>query len=117
MTLKNLSDKEEKALRGYVSTLEGRFGSQLAEILLFGSKARSEGRPGSDLDVAVILRQPSAQDLSEARGLAFDIWLAYGILLAIRAMSQQGWEDLARLRSLLYRNVKRDGISVFSKAA
>ena len=115
--LTNLSDREERALRGYVKTLEGRFGPRLVEVLLFGSKARDEARTESDLDVAVILKQPNAQDLSEARGLAFDIWLAYGVLLSIRAMSQQGWEELHSLGSLFYRNVKRDGISLLSQAA
>jgi predicted nucleotidyltransferase len=117
MTLTNLSDSEEKALRAYTDMLEGRFGARLLEVLLFGSKARNEARTDSDLDVAVILQQPTAQDLSEVRGLAFDIWLAYGILLSVRAMSQQGWEKLGSLRSMFYRNVRRDGITLLSKAA
>jgi predicted nucleotidyltransferase len=117
MTLANLSDEEEKALRAYTDALEDRFGPRLFEVLLFGSKARNEARMDSDVDVAVILQQPSAQDLSEARGFAFDIWLAYGVLLSVRAMSQQGWERLGSLRSLFYRNVKRDGVSLLSKAA
>jgi predicted nucleotidyltransferase len=117
VTLTNLSDNEEGALQAYTRVLESRFGSQLVEILLFGSKARNEARTDSDLDVAVILRQPSSEDLSEARGLAFDIWLRYGVLLSVRAMSQQGWDKLGSLQSLFYRNVKRDGISLLSRAA
>jgi predicted nucleotidyltransferase len=115
--LTNLSDKEEGALRAYARTLESRFGSRLVEVSLFGSKARNEARADSDLDVAVILQQPSSEDLSEARGLAFDIWLNYGVLLSVRAMSQRGWEKLGSLQSLFYRNVKRDGISLLSRAA
>jgi predicted nucleotidyltransferase len=99
------------------SAAEEQFGSQLVEVLLFGSKARNEAHTDSDVDVAVILREPSAQDLSEVRGLAFDIWLTCGILLSVRAMSQQGWEALGSLQSLFYRNVKRDGVSLLPKAA
>jgi predicted nucleotidyltransferase len=117
MMLTNLSDNEEGALHAYARTLEGRFGSRLVDVLLFGSKARNEARANSDLDVAVILRQASSEDLSEARGLAFDIWLSYGVLLSVRAMSQQGWDKLRSLQSLFYRNVRRDGISLLSKAA
>ena len=115
--LTNLAEKEERALQAYVDLLESRFGSRVVEVLLFGSKARSEARADSDLDVAVILQQASAQDLSEARGLAFDILLTYGVLLSVRAMSRQGWEKLGSVRSLFYRNVERDGISLLAKTA
>jgi uncharacterized protein len=117
MTSINLSHKEERALQAYVRALDERFGPQLLEVLLFGSKARNEARPDSDIDVAVILDRPSAQDLSEARGLTFDIWLAHGVLISVRAMSRQGWEKLGRLRSLFYRNLNRDGVSLLSRAA
>jgi predicted nucleotidyltransferase len=115
--LSSLSDSKEQALRGYVNTLEGWFGSGLVEVLLFGSKARNEARTDSDLDVAVIVHEPSAQDLSEVRGLAFDILLTHGVLLSVRAMSQRGWEALGNMQSLFYRNVKRDSISLLSKVA
>jgi hypothetical protein len=94
MTLANLSDTEQKALRAYVNTLGGRFGPRLVEVLLFGSKARSE-----------------------VRGLAFDIWLAYGVFLSVRAMSQQGWEALGDVQSLFYRSLKRDGVSLLPQPA
>ncbi|MBN1661348.1 MAG: nucleotidyltransferase domain-containing protein [Anaerolineae bacterium] len=117
MTPTTISHKEETALQAYADVLEDRFGPQLLDVLLFGSKARNEASTGSDVDVAVILLQPTPQDLSAARGLAFDIWLSYGVYLSIRAMSQQGWQRLGSLRSLFYRNVERDGISLLSRAA
>jgi len=117
MTSINLSHDEQKALQAYVGALAERFGPRLLEVLLFGSKARNEARPDSDIDVAVILDRPSSEDLSEARGLTFDIWLAYEVLISVRAMSQQGWEELGRLQSLFYRNLKRDGVSLLSGAA
>jgi uncharacterized protein len=117
MTSINLSDKEERALQAYVRTLDERFGERLLEVLLFGSKARNEARSDSDIDVAVILDRPTAQDLSEARGLTFDIWLAHGVLISVRAMSQQGWDELGRLRSMFYRNLNRDGVSLLFRAA
>jgi predicted nucleotidyltransferase len=115
MTSTNLSAGEGAALQAYVNMLQERFGPRPVEVLLFGSKARNDARADSDVDVAVILHQPSAEDLSEARGLAFDIWLAYGVFLSVRAMSQQGWEALAGLQSLFYRHLKREGISLLSR--
>jgi len=46
---------------------------RLVDVLLFGSQARGDAGDGSDIDVMVILDHPTDHDLSEARGLAFDI--------------------------------------------
>ncbi|PWH16805.1 MAG: hypothetical protein DDG58_09125 [Ardenticatenia bacterium] len=112
MTRAELSPAEAAALQAYVHALHARYGARLHDVVLFGSRARGEVHPNSDVDVLVILERPSAQELSEVRGLAFDIWLAYGVLLSIRAMSLAGWQALAAQQSLFYRHVLRDGISL-----
>jgi predicted nucleotidyltransferase len=117
MRLSSLSGQETAALQAYIRILEERFGHRLVEVLLFGSKARGEAHPGSDVDVAVILDRPEAQDLSDARGLAFDIWLTYQVLISIRAMSRESWQALAAMQSLFYRNLLRDGISLLPMLA
>jgi predicted nucleotidyltransferase len=117
MSVSDLSGQELAALRSYVAALQTRFGSRLVDVLIFGSKARGEALPGSDVDVAVILSQPSPDDLGDARGLAFDIWLEHKVFLSIRAMSQQGWQALAARESLFYRNVLRDGVSLLPEPA
>jgi predicted nucleotidyltransferase len=92
MPLGNLSEQEADAVRAYVGVLQRRFGDRLVDTFVFGSRARGESHPDSDVDVMVVLEHPSGKDLSEARGLAFDIWLTYQVLLSIRAMSQQHWQ-------------------------
>ena len=112
MECNSLSEQEAAALHAYVHALQERWGPQLLDVVLFGSKARGDAHPGSDIDVVVILDHPDAQALSDARALGFDIWLAYQELVSIRAMSRQSWQALAARQSLFYRNVVRDGISL-----
>lgn len=66
------------------------------------------------MDIAVILRGANAEGLSEVRGLTFDIWLAHGVFLSVRAMSEQGWQELGQLQSLFYRHLRRDGVSLLA---
>jgi len=114
MQLNSLSTQEMAALQAYTTLLQNRFKGQLVELLLFGSKARGDAQPGSDIDVLVVLANSDAQALSDARAIGFDILLAHGVFLSIRAMSQQQWQDLADIDSLFYRNLKKDGLSLLS---
>jgi len=114
MPQNSLSKRESDALQTYLSAAQERFGPQLVEVLLFGSKARGEASPGSDVDVVVILERPTAQDLGDARGLGFDVLLSHGVFLSVRARSTDAWHTLATMQSMFYRNVLRDGISLVS---
>lgn len=112
MPLVSFSEQEALALQAYVRALQERFGHQLLDVLVFGSRARGEAHSGSDIDVAVVLDCTDARDLSLARELAFDIWLNYQVVLSVRAMSRDRWQALADMQSLFYRNLQRDAISL-----
>jgi predicted nucleotidyltransferase len=113
----SLSKQEIDAVQSYIKALQQCAGGKLVDAFVFGSKARGEAQPDSDVDVMVILDHPTTQDLSEARGLAFDIWLTYQVFLSIRAMSYQQWQTLAALQSLFYRNALKDAIPLLPLVA
>ncbi len=116
MPQNSLSERESGGLQAYLSAAQERFGPQLVEVLLFGSKARGKASPGSDVDIVVILDRPTAQDLSDARGLGFDVLLSHDVFLSVRAMSRDAWQTLATMQSMFYRNVVRDGIPLVPAA-
>jgi len=115
--MNNLTSQEAAALQAYATMLRTRFKDQLVEVLLFGSKARGDIHPGSDIDVLVLLAKPDAQALSDARAFGFDVLLTHDIFLSIRVMSQQQWQELAAMDSLFYRNVTKDGLSLLPALA
>jgi predicted nucleotidyltransferase len=43
-------------LRRYIALLQRRWGPDLVSVVLFGSRARGEAKPGSDIDLLVIVR-------------------------------------------------------------
>jgi predicted nucleotidyltransferase len=117
MQLASLSEQEAAALDTYAASLQARFGAQLVGLWLFGSRARGDAHPGSDIDVLVVLDNPDGQALSDVRGFGFDILLTHRVFLSIRAMSRQQLQELAELGSLFYRNLMRDSVSLLAKSA
>jgi predicted nucleotidyltransferase len=43
-------------LRRYVAALDRRYGPDLVSVILFGSRARGEARPESDIDMLIVVR-------------------------------------------------------------
>jgi uncharacterized protein len=50
-----MTPSERKALDDYVGAVRAHYGARLVDILVFGSRARGDARPDSDVDLVVIL--------------------------------------------------------------
>ncbi len=81
-------------------------------VIVFGSAARGETEPGSDLDLLVVLDLPEGiTALAMARKLhaLFDGWL---LPLDIVVLPRQEWERGLRLPGHLARTAQREGVRV-----
>ena len=53
--LKGLTKKEIKAIEEFENLLINNFPNRLKKLILFGSKARGEDKPASDIDLLVVV--------------------------------------------------------------
>jgi predicted nucleotidyltransferase len=111
------SENEWQTLNDFVQGLRGLFDGQVQSVILFGSRARGEPEPDSDMDVVVVLSTASAQTVRQVRHLAVEVWLRHGIYLSTRVWSQAHWRRLGELQTLLYQNIRRDGIDLLELAS
>lgn len=94
--------------------LEGIFGDQLENVLLYGSYARGDNTSESDIDVMALVNMPKEMMYTYRREISdfsSDIDLKYGVLLSIKL---QDTETFNRYSSVLpfYKNVIKEGISI-----
>jgi predicted nucleotidyltransferase len=108
--LDTLTSQERQAATEFVSQVYQQFGDNVQTILLFGSRARGEAAPDSDMDLLVVVSDASPDIVRAIRYLAVDVWLKYDIYLSTRVWSQKHWQQLGNLQTLLYRNILRDGV-------
>jgi predicted nucleotidyltransferase len=107
-----LTEKERLVASRFVEKVSERFASQLISVVLFGSRARGQAAPDSDMDVLVVLSGADLKIRQEIRYLAVEVWLEHGIYLSTRVWSESHWHKVAESRTLLYQNVCRDGIDL-----
>jgi predicted nucleotidyltransferase len=92
--------------------LEARYGARLKDLVLFGSMARGDATPDSDIDLLVVLEGPV--DLGrDTRGVidaVYPLLQAMGIFRPLHAIAADE-ADWAAGRIALYRTAREQGIA------
>jgi predicted nucleotidyltransferase len=108
----------------YREALLNHFPDQLQQLILFGSQARDEATPESDIDILVVVNWDE-QPLSDGRyvvpfnnplwrqivELAYDLSLEYGIILSPVVMSDKRFQQWSPLNN----HIKQDGIELWTR--
>ncbi len=110
--LAHLTERERQIVTEFVRRLHQQFEEQLLSAVLFGSRARGDAEPDSDMDLLVVLRQLNHETRKAVRYLAADLWLTHDVYLSTRVYSAAEWARLQDMNTLLYRNIRRDGIEL-----
>jgi len=100
------------ALDGYAARLRARFGERLRDVRLFGSFARGEAGPRSDVDVLVVVDGLTDAEIGDAAGEAAPVIVETGVPLAPVAMSTSRLERLREEERSFARALDTEGISV-----
>ena len=109
--IKSLDPDTESAARDFLARLPPDL--RLEYAILYGSRARGEGRPDSDADLALIIAEGAVdwQLVGSLAELAYDVFLDGGILIQPVPISLRHWVNPERYpRPGFLRNVAREGI-------
>jgi predicted nucleotidyltransferase len=108
----SLNVDEKSALKSFKTHLEDVLGNGLVDLKLFGSKARGDDTPFSDLDVLAVVADEDWQISDTVYGVATEVLLQTGICISPKVISQKRLEKLSREDSSFVRNVQRDAVTV-----
>jgi len=98
-------------LKEFRQGLERIYGSRLVNVILFGSQARNDGQPDSDIDVMVVLRgavDPN-EEIRRVSPLSSGLSLQHNVVISCVYISENDFHGEA---SPLLLNVRREGIAV-----
>lgn len=91
--------------------LDEHYGDRLVDVVLFGSQARGDAVPGSDIDVMVVLKGEvrTGEEIEQTGGIIAELSLKYDVLVSTIFESE---EDFLFRGSPLLINVRREGVRV-----
>ncbi len=90
---------------------EALYGDRLAQMILYGSQARGDARPDSDIDVLVVLRGEVnySDEIRYTSAVVSELCLKYEVYVACLFMSQPRFQHS---QIALLHNIRREGMII-----
>jgi predicted nucleotidyltransferase len=107
-----LSAQEKAILKQFKTSLKRTLGGRLVELKLFGSKARGDDQPDSDIDVLVIVATDDWRVCDTVYNVATDLSLETDLYISAKVISKNRFDQLRKDGTPFLRNVSKDAISV-----
>jgi predicted nucleotidyltransferase len=98
-------------LRQFKAGATTLYGERLKNIILFGSWARGEAGPESDIDLLVVLQGNiiPGREIDRMLDLITDLNLEHTVLLAVVPMSES---EYIKVNSPLLLNIRQEGVAI-----
>lgn len=106
-----MNDKLRIILAELRQELELLYGTRLVKVVLFGSQARGDAEPGSDIDVLIVLKGPvrPGEEISKTSQMLSDLSLKFDEVVSCIYMDA---DRFTRRNGPLLRNVRKEGIAL-----
>jgi uncharacterized protein len=94
--------------------LEALYGPRLVKMILYGSQARGDEEPGSDIDVLLVLhgRVAPGREIARTSDIRLELSLAYNTVVSCAYVSSHRYVSE---QSPFLLNVRREGVAVLNR--
>ncbi len=110
-----MSKKLAKILTGLRRQLKTLYGDRLTQVILYGSQARGDAQPGSDIDVLIVLKGPvdPGDGITRVGGFTARMSLRHNVVISCAFVSDERFRSE---QSPFLLNVRREGVAIVSTA-
>ena len=112
MSMLQLTSDEHDWLEAYRRTLQERYPGVVLRLVIYGSKARGEAHPDSDVDVLLIVTNRADHLKRPLRRLGYELAATSEAVPSILAYTHDEWESRKQSGAPFQQAVERDAVSV-----
>lgn len=107
-----LSEKDRSTVEEFAAALRAMLGDRLIKLILYGSKARGEGREEADIDILVVVEGLKHKEEQQMSDIAGEILVNSGVLISIIVFDSNDLEWSMGEKSPFIKSVSREGIEI-----
>ncbi len=107
--------QQRAATEELLRRLQAKYPERILLIVLFGSVARGDFSPDSDIDVLVMTDKLDTDLKWDIWGIGSEVSLEFDVLFNLHVYPRTLWESLRAKRKTIWRNVERDGVELTLK--
>lgn len=111
-SLEHLTDTEKKAVREIKEKVTALVGDRLKGIYLFGSKARGDYDPESDVDLAIIIEDLDRSLKRKVIDIVVEVETDYIIVISSLVISWKNFLQLKERERRIALDIEREGINI-----
>src|SRR4030067_2096663 len=108
-----LNRNQKEAIARYLEILSQIYREQISKVILFGSVARGDFSPESDIDLLIVTANGEQSLKDEISMACFDIMLETEGILSPLVMDEETDEWHKKYRDPLYNQIQKDGIDLW----
>ena len=104
-----MNARTHRIVRQLKAALETLYGTRLRRMVVYGSQARGDAEPSSDIDMLVVLKgpvQPGAE-IARTGAIVADLSLQADAVISCLFMDEERYQHRA---GPLLRNIRREGV-------
>jgi len=105
-----MNQKDQEILKKFRMLLSQKI--QVNQIILFGSRARGDAEPDSDMDVLVIVENKTDEVEDFVSNCAWEAGVYSGIVICPIVYSAEEWFNSPIQHSLLAKSIESEGMSL-----
>ena len=108
--LSRLKPTDRRAAEAFIDIMRRELEGSLLMLALFGSKARGDDQPDSDIDFLLVTEGDSRDLERRLTNVTAAIDIEHNVLINTLVFSADRWADFARRRAAFWQNAQRDGM-------
>ena len=110
----SLDARRQAAIADFVTRIRAGLGPHLVDLRLFGSVARRDARPDSDIDILVVVQPDNERSRLERQAvdLAFDVNLEHDLYISPRVLSSHMLAHPVWGQTPFLKSVQRESVAL-----